>query len=68
MRTTLYEMHLFNNASQKHDVSFMLNGKESGKSKTEGERIGKEWEVECGRERVAVWVINVTIGQVFMRV
>jgi hypothetical protein len=42
MRTTLYEMHLFNDDSQKHDVSFMLNGKERGKSKTEGERIGKE--------------------------
>jgi hypothetical protein len=42
MRTTLYEMHFFNDASQKHDVSFMLNGKERGKSKTEGERMGKE--------------------------
>jgi hypothetical protein len=35
------EMHLFNGTSQKHDTSFILNGKEWGKSKTEGEREGE---------------------------
>ncbi len=41
MRTTFCEMHLFNDTSQKHDTSFILNGKEWGKSKTEGERGGE---------------------------
>jgi hypothetical protein len=38
MRTMFYEMHLFNDTSQKHDTSFILNVKLWGKSKTEGER------------------------------
>jgi hypothetical protein len=38
MRATFCEMHLFNDASQKHDTSFILNGKEWGVSKTERER------------------------------
>jgi hypothetical protein len=38
MSTTLCEMRLFNDASQKHDTSFILNGKESGKCKPERER------------------------------
>jgi hypothetical protein len=55
-----------------HDTSFIWYGKKWVKSKTEGEReregTCKESEVECGRERVAAWVISLTVGQVFMRV
>ncbi len=35
MRTTFSEMHLFNDASQNHDTSFILNRKERGVGKTE---------------------------------
>ncbi len=38
MRTTLGEMPLFNDASQKHYTSFILNGKEWEVGKTERER------------------------------
>ncbi len=38
MRTSLFEMHSFNDASQVHDTSFIRKGKEWGESKTEGER------------------------------
>ncbi len=38
MRTTFGEMRLFNDASQKHDTSCILNGKEWGVGKTERER------------------------------
>ncbi len=38
MRTTFSEMRLLNDASQKHDTSFILNGKEWGVGKTERER------------------------------
>ncbi len=38
MITVFYEMHLFNDTSHNHDTSFILNRKEWGKSKTEGER------------------------------
>jgi hypothetical protein len=31
-------MHLFNDASQKHDTIFILNGKEWGVGKTDRER------------------------------
>jgi hypothetical protein len=37
MRTTFGEMRLFNDASQKHDTSFILNGKEWGVGKTQRE-------------------------------
>jgi hypothetical protein len=45
VRTTFGEMHLFNEASQKHDTIFILNRKEWGVCKTETER-----------ERGGVWV------------
>jgi hypothetical protein len=38
VRTTFGEMHLFNEASQKHDTIFILNGIEWGVGKTERER------------------------------
>jgi hypothetical protein len=38
MRTTFFEMHLFNDISQKQDTYFILNGKEWGVSKTEKEK------------------------------
>jgi hypothetical protein len=41
MRTTFSEMRLLNDASQKHDTSFILNGKEWGVGKAEGERERK---------------------------
>jgi len=41
MRTTFCEMRLFNDTFQKHDTFFIQNGKEWGKSKTEGERERK---------------------------
>ncbi len=41
MRTTFFEICLFNDVSQKHYTSFILNGKEWGVGKTEGEREKK---------------------------
>ncbi len=38
MRTTFGEMHLFNDASQKHDTTFIMNGKEWGGGKTDRQR------------------------------
>jgi hypothetical protein len=43
MRTTFGEMRLFNDASQKHDTTFILNGKKWGAGKT-----GREREKENG--------------------
>ncbi len=53
MRATFYEMRLFKDASQKHDTSFILNGKEwvEGKIGQDRERE-REW-IECGRWSVA---------------
>ncbi len=53
MRITFIEMHLFKDASQKHDISFILNGKEwvEGKIGREREKE-REW-IECGRWSVA---------------
>ncbi len=51
MRTTLSEMRLFSDASQKHDTSFMLNGKDWGVGQTKRERE-RERERVRGRERV----------------
>jgi hypothetical protein len=48
MRTTFDEIHLFNDVSQKHDSSFILNGR-SGESARQKER-------ERERERGGVWV------------
>ncbi len=49
----------------------LINGKEWGESmrdrERERERTDKEWEAECGWERVAVCVIHLTNCQVFMR-
>jgi hypothetical protein len=50
MRTTLFQMGLFNDAFSKHETSFTLNGKEWGISKTERERM-REW---MERERQSV--------------
>ncbi len=33
----------------------------------ERERADRVWEVECSRERVAVCIINLIVGQVFIR-
>ncbi len=49
MRTTFCEMHLFNDTSQKHDTSFILNGKEWGKGQLERER---DREQMCGRQSI----------------
>ena len=72
MRTTFCERHLFNDTSQKHDTSFILSGEEWGGGKLDGERererTERVWEVECDRERVGAWDINLTVGHVFMRV
>ncbi len=52
MRTPFCERCLFYDTSQKHDTSFLWNRKESGKSKTEGERErvrGRVWQRKgCG--------------------
>jgi hypothetical protein len=55
MRTTFCEMHLFNDVSQKHETSFILNRKEWGNSKTEREREKSErWSVvEEGLQHVS---------------
>jgi hypothetical protein len=37
MRTTFSEIHLFNDASQNYDTSFILNRKEQGVGQTEKE-------------------------------
>jgi hypothetical protein len=41
MRITFSDMHLFNAAPQKHDTTFILNGKEWGVGKTQRERERK---------------------------
>jgi hypothetical protein len=64
MRITFCEMRLFNDVSQKHDTSFILNGKESRKGQArerKRERTDQMWEAEYSRERVAPWVI--TLGR-----
>jgi hypothetical protein len=68
MRTTFFEMHLFNDTSFMNSQSFIWNGKEwcEGKREREKEKE-RERETEGGRERVAAWVINLTIGQVLNR-
>jgi len=38
MRTTFCEICLFNDASQKHNTSFILNGEEWGVGQTERDR------------------------------
>jgi hypothetical protein len=56
MRTMFFEKRLLNDAFQKHDTSFILNGKQWGEGKLERERKRErkeiEW-VECGRQSVA---------------
>jgi hypothetical protein len=42
MRATFCEICLFNDASQEHDTSFILNGKEWGVGQTERE-IERGW-------------------------
>jgi hypothetical protein len=43
------------------------SGERTRQSEGEKERENREeWEVECGRERVAAWIINLTVGQVYM--
>jgi hypothetical protein len=44
-------MHLFNDTSQKHDTSFILNCPEWGKSKTEGEREKERIRVKNEKQR-----------------
>jgi hypothetical protein len=68
MRTTFCEMHLFNDTHFKQETSFICNGKEFGVGMSKGERERER--VRCGVwvERVAAWVINLIVGQVFMRV
>jgi hypothetical protein len=41
MRTMFFEKRLPNDAFQKHDTSFILNGKQWGEGKLEREREGK---------------------------
>jgi hypothetical protein len=52
---------------KKHDTYFILNRKKRGEGKLERERTDRVWEVECSRERVAVGVISLIVGQVFIR-
>jgi hypothetical protein len=46
-------MPLFNETSQKHDPSFILNGKEWGEGKLQREREKQREQIECGRLSVA---------------
>ncbi len=48
MRTTFCEMRSFNDTSQKHDTSFIFNGKKLGKGQLERERKRE-------REKTDVW-------------
>ncbi len=48
MRAKFDEMHLSNYASQKHDTSFILNGKEWGVSKSDREKGGVWVRMGCG--------------------
>jgi hypothetical protein len=70
MRTTFFEIRLFNDTSQMHNAPFIQNGKEWGESQIEEdrerERTDEEFEAVCSGERVAALVINLAIGQVFM--
>jgi hypothetical protein len=51
----------------KQQTSFICNGKEWGVSKSEGERERKIVRGGVWVERVTAWVINLTIGGVFVR-
>ncbi len=67
MRNMFSEIHLFDDNFYKQETSLdIINRKEWGVGRSEGERE----RVRCGAwvERVTVCVINLTIGQVFMRV
>ncbi len=67
MRTTFFQMCLFNDDLKMSGTSFILNGKERGEGKIEREKekewTGRGWEAECSSQRVAAWVINLTVGQ-----
>jgi len=59
MRTTFGEMHLFSDASQKHDTTFIMNRKECGRwLDRQTERKGER---QCGWKRVAAWILNSSI-------
>jgi len=64
MRTTLVEIHLFNDDFSLLSTSFIRNGKGWAESKLVERQ--RESEMEHCYERVAAWVINLTFGQVFM--
>jgi hypothetical protein len=66
MITTLFEMHLLNDTSQICGTYFIRNGKEWGEGQIEGANRKRVRGGVC-EERVAAWVINLTVGQVFMR-
>ncbi len=68
MRTPFSKMRLFNDTFSHTANIFYMQRKGVGVSKSEGER---EREIVRGGvcvERVTTWVINVTVGQVFIRV
>ncbi len=64
---THFIIRLFNDL-YKQETSFICNGKEWGVGRSKGERERER--VRCGVwvKSVAAWAINLTIGQVFVRV
>jgi hypothetical protein len=53
----------------KNMIHLLYSKERSGKEQDRvRERKGEEREAECCGERVAAWVIDLTVGQVFMRV
>jgi hypothetical protein len=68
MRTTVFQMRLFNDDLSKQETSFICNGKEWGVGRSEGEREGERVRCRVWLERFAAWIINLIIGQVFMRI
>jgi len=68
MRNTFSEMRLFNDTFSQTANIFYMQRKGVGVSKSEGERERKIVRGGVWVERVTAWVINLTVGQVFMRV
>ncbi len=53
----------------KNMIHLLYSKERSGKEQDRvRERKGEEREAECCEERVAAWIIDLTVGQVFMRV
>ncbi len=69
MRNMFSEIHLFDDNFYKQETSLeIINRKEWGVGRSEGERERERLRCGVWVERVTVCVVNLTIGKVYMRV